>query len=80
MDYALPRADDLPFYGLELHEVPAPSNTLGVKGGGEGGVIPALATYINAIIDALRDFGVTDLEMPATPEKVWRAIQDAKSA
>lgn len=78
MDYAMPRADHFPSFGLKLHETLAPSNTLGVKGGGEGGAIPSLATYINAIIDALSGFGVTDLEMPATPERVWQAIQDAK--
>ena len=80
MDYCLPRADDLPSFDLELHEVPAPSNTLGVKGGGEGGTLPALAAFINAVIDALAELGVTDMQMPATPERVWRAIQDAKAA
>lgn len=76
MDYCLPRADHFPSFALELHEVPAPSNKLGVKGGGEGGCLPALAVLINAVIDALQDLGVTDLQLPATPENVWRALRD----
>jgi carbon-monoxide dehydrogenase large subunit len=79
MDYCLPRADDLPPLALALHEVPTPSNALGVKGGGEGGTLPAQAAVINAVIDALSELGVTDLDMPATPERVWRAIQAARS-
>jgi aerobic carbon-monoxide dehydrogenase large subunit len=78
MDYAMPRADRLPSFATALSEVPSPTNPLGVRAGGEGGTTPALAVVINAVVDALAEFGVTHLEMPATPEKVWRAIQDAK--
>jgi carbon-monoxide dehydrogenase large subunit len=51
-----------------------------VRAGGEGGTTPALAAVINAVVDALRDFGVTHMDMPATPERIWRAIQDGKAA
>ena len=74
MDYGMPRADDLPFLATALSEVPAPSNRLGVRSGGEGGTTPALAAVINAIVDALAELGVRHIEMPATPERVWRAI------
>ena len=79
MDYCLPRADDFPSFATADNPVPAPSNPLGVKGGGEGGTVPALAIVINAIIDALYEFGVRDIPMPATPHTVWRAIQQARS-
>jgi aerobic carbon-monoxide dehydrogenase large subunit len=75
MDYAMPRADVMPALTTELSEVPAPSNRLGVRSGGEGGTTPALAVVINAIANALAEFGVDHVEMPATPERVWRAIQ-----
>jgi aerobic carbon-monoxide dehydrogenase large subunit len=78
MDYALPRADTLPSIAAALSEVPAPTNPLGVRSGGEGGATPAPAVVINAIVDALRAFGVRHIEMPATPERVWRAIQAAR--
>ena len=74
MDYTMPRADGLPSFTTELSEVPAPSNRLGVRSGGEGGTTPALAVVINAIVDALAEYGVSHIDMPATPEKVWRAI------
>jgi carbon-monoxide dehydrogenase large subunit len=78
MDYAMPRAHKLPSFVTALSEVPAPGNPLGVRAGGEGGTTPALAVVINAIVDALSEFGVTHMEMPATPERVWRAIHDAQ--
>jgi carbon-monoxide dehydrogenase large subunit len=78
MDYAMPRARKLPSFITALSEVPAPGNPLGVRAGGEGGTTPTLAVVINAIVDALSEFGVTHVEMPATPERVWRAIQDAQ--
>jgi carbon-monoxide dehydrogenase large subunit len=80
MDYAVPRADALPSFTTELSEVPSTSNPLGLRGGGEGGTTPALATVVNAIVDALAELGVEHVEMPATPERVWRAIQDARSS
>jgi carbon-monoxide dehydrogenase large subunit len=79
MDYAIPRASDLPSFITEISEIPSPTNKLGVRAGGEGGTTPALGVTINAIVDALAEFGVTHIEMPATPERVWRAIQDARS-
>jgi carbon-monoxide dehydrogenase large subunit len=80
MDYAMPRADMLPSFTTDLMEVPSPSNPLGVRAGGEGGTTPALAAVINAVVDALREFGVSHMDMPATPERIWRAIQDGKAA
>ena len=77
MDYALPRATDLPSFATELSEVPASSHPLGVRSGGEGGTTPALGVVINAIVDALWHLGVRHIEMPATPRKVWQAIQEA---
>jgi aerobic carbon-monoxide dehydrogenase large subunit len=78
MDYAMPRASDLPFYATELSEVPSSTHPLGIRPAGEGGTVPALAVVINAIVDALSEFGVRHIEMPATPERVWRAIQEAQ--
>jgi carbon-monoxide dehydrogenase large subunit len=78
MDYAMPRADWLPFYATELSEVPSTTHPLGIRPAGEGGTVPALAVVINAIVDALAHLGVRHVEMPATPERVWRAIEAAK--
>jgi aerobic carbon-monoxide dehydrogenase large subunit len=79
MDYAMPRADIFPALKTALSEVPSPSNRLGVRSGGEGGTTPALAAVINAIVDALSELGVRHIEMPASPERVWRAIQRARA-
>jgi carbon-monoxide dehydrogenase large subunit len=79
MDYAMPRAATFPYMHTALSEVPSPTNGLGVRSGGEGGTTPALAVVINAIVDALSPLGVRHVEMPATPERVWRAIQAAKA-
>jgi carbon-monoxide dehydrogenase large subunit len=76
LDYAIPRADTLPRVAVDFSPVPSPTNPLGVKGVGEGGTVAATPTVINAILDALAPFGVTDLPMPATPERIWRAIRD----
>jgi len=73
MDYAMPRAGGLPSFATEISEVPSTNNPLGVRAGGEGGTTPALAAVVNAIVDALKDFGVKHMEMPVTPERVWRA-------
>ncbi|MDH4190923.1 MAG: xanthine dehydrogenase family protein molybdopterin-binding subunit [Betaproteobacteria bacterium] len=74
MDYALPRADTLPSFRTEIVEVLSPTNPFGIKAGGEGGTTPAPAAVINAIVDALRDYGIRDLPTPATPEVIWRII------
>jgi carbon-monoxide dehydrogenase large subunit len=79
MDYAIPRAADMPEVGFVSHPVPAGTNPLGVKGCGEAGCAGALTSMMNAIADALSDLGVTNVDMPATPERVWQAIQDAKT-
>ena len=78
LDYAMPRADNLPDLHTEIVEVLSPTNPLGIKAGGEGGTTPALAVIVNAVVDALRDFGVRDLAMPVTPQAIWQAIQAAK--
>jgi carbon-monoxide dehydrogenase large subunit len=78
MDYALPRADTLPSFRTEIAEVLSPTNPLGIKAGGEGGTTPALAAVTSAIVDALWDLGVHEIEMPATPFRVWQAIREAK--
>ena len=80
MDYALPRADDLPDIEVELIEVPCLSNPLGVKGAGEAGAVGSPPAIINAIIDALSGDGVKHIDMPATPEVVWKALALAKAA
>lgn len=80
IDYAMPRADCLPNFATEISEVPSPTNRLGIRAGGEGGTTPALAAVINAIVDALADFGVKHIDMPATPERVWRAIRAPREA
>jgi carbon-monoxide dehydrogenase large subunit len=74
MDYAVPRCDDLPYFDIAFIENATGANPLGVKGAGQAGAIAAPQTVMNAIIDALSPFGVTHLDMPATPEKVWQAI------
>ena len=81
LDYAMPRAHDLPSFTTRLVEnAPTKGNRLGVKGGGEGGTTPAPAALINAIVDALRPLGVTDIAMPATPLRVWQAIREASGS
>jgi carbon-monoxide dehydrogenase large subunit len=79
MDYSVPRATDAPDFITEYHPVPAKTNPLGVKGCGEAGCAGALTSVMNAIVDALSEFGIRHIDMPATPERVWRAIQDAKN-
>ncbi len=80
MDYAVPRADDVPAFATRLNEVPSPTNPLGVKAGGEGGTTPAPAVVISAIADALRPLGVTEVPLPATPYAIWRSIRAARSS
>ena len=76
MDYTMPRADDLPSFETDRTVTPCPHNPLGVKGAGEAGTIGATPAVVNAVIDALAPFGIKDLEMPVTPEKVWKAIHN----
>jgi carbon-monoxide dehydrogenase large subunit len=78
LDYALPRADDLPPLEPMRNDVPSPTNPLGVKGAGEGGTTGAPAAVMNAIMDALAPLGVGHLDMPATPAAIWTAIQAAR--
>ena len=78
MDYGLPRADSVPPFRTEIAQVLSPTNPLGIKAGGEGGTTAAPAVVISAIVDALRDYDVDDLKMPATPYNVWTVIQRAK--
>ncbi|WP_315766001.1 MULTISPECIES: xanthine dehydrogenase family protein molybdopterin-binding subunit [unclassified Bradyrhizobium] len=80
MDYALPRASDIPMMAVGDHPVPAKTNPLGTKGCGEAGCAGSLSTVVNAVIDALSEYGVKHLDMPLTAEKVWRAIQDGKAS
>jgi aerobic carbon-monoxide dehydrogenase large subunit len=80
MDYAMPRAEDIPNMAVGDHPSPAKSNPLGTKGCGEAGCAGSLATIANAVIDALSEYGVKHIDMPLTSERVWRAIQDAKAA
>jgi aerobic carbon-monoxide dehydrogenase large subunit len=77
MDYCMPRAGDFPDIGIEANEVPTKRNPLGVKGAGEAGTVGALPATMNAVMNALAEVGVTDLDMPATPNRVWQAIQNA---
>ena len=80
MDYGMPRADILPSFKTEIAEVLSPTNPLGIKAGGEGGTTAAPAVMVSGILDALREVGVHDIDMPVTPFKVWQAIQAAKHA
>jgi aerobic carbon-monoxide dehydrogenase large subunit len=80
MDYAVPRADLLPSFTTDISEVPTPTNRLGVRGAGEGGTTGALGAVANAVVDALAEFGVSQIDMPLTAEKIWRAIHTARKA
>jgi carbon-monoxide dehydrogenase large subunit len=75
MDYAMPRASDLPRLDTAISEVPSTTHPLGMRGGGEGGISPALAALVNAVVDALSGFGIEHIEMPVTPERVWRTLK-----
>ena len=78
VDYLLPSAADLPSFTTARTETPATTNALGVKGVGEAGTIASTPAIINGVLDALRHFGVTDIRMPASPSRVWTALQEAK--
>jgi len=77
MDYAMPRADDMSMIDVKSNPVPTATNPLGVKGAGEAGNVGALPAVANAVVDALSRFGIEHIEMPATPERIWRAIREA---
>ena len=79
MDYAMPRAHMLPSFTTGISEVPATTHPLGFRPAGEGGTTPALGVVVNAIVDALSEFGVDHIEMPVTPERIWRAIHGMPS-
>jgi len=80
MDYWMPRADNFPHFDLSYNEIPALGNALGVKGAGEAGTVGAPASLVNAMIDALSAYGVTSIDMPITPLKVWQAVQNGSQA
>jgi carbon-monoxide dehydrogenase large subunit len=77
-NYLLPAATEVPNIVVGSHETPSTTNELGVKGVGETGTIAAPPAVVNAVVDALSHLGVTDIERPASPERVWRAIQTAQ--
>ena len=78
LDYCIPRADNMPFFETDHTITPCPHNPLGVKGIGEAGTIASTPAVVNAVMDALTDYGVKDLQMPLTPQRVWAAMQQAK--
>ena len=80
VDYLVPAAPDLPPWTLDRTVTPSTTNSLGVKGVGETGTIASTPAVVNAVIDAVRHLGVTDIRMPCSPERVWRAIKDARGA
>jgi carbon-monoxide dehydrogenase large subunit len=80
MDYAVPKITQLPSYTTEFAGVPSPSNPLGVKGIGEAGTIGATPAIVNAVVDALTPLGIRHIDLPLTPQNVWKAIQQAKGA
>jgi carbon-monoxide dehydrogenase large subunit len=79
MDYPLPRADDVPGFDVDSHEVPTRVNPLGAKGVGEAGTVGALAAVLNAVNDALAPLGVRHLDMPVTAERVWQAMREPRA-
>jgi carbon-monoxide dehydrogenase large subunit len=80
MDYWMPRAEDMPSFETSYNEIPSTSNALGVKGAGEAGTVGAPAAFINAIIDALKPYGIETVDMPVTPLKLWQIIQQGRKA
>jgi carbon-monoxide dehydrogenase large subunit len=78
MEYAVPKADDLPSFETDRTVTPSPVNPLGIKGAGETGTIAATAAVANAVMDALAPFGITHLDLPLTPARIWQAIQAVK--
>ena len=79
LDYALPKSEQIPRMRTSFQVTPSPTNPLGVKGIGEAGCVAAPPVIVSAVCDALKSFGITHIDMPLTPPKVWRAIHDARS-
>ena len=79
MDYVMPRGDNVPAIRVESNSVPTSTNPLGIKGAGEAGTIGAMPCVMNAAIDALSTLGISHLDMPLTPNKVWQAIQSVST-
>ncbi|MFM9974815.1 MAG: xanthine dehydrogenase family protein molybdopterin-binding subunit, partial [Beijerinckiaceae bacterium] len=80
MDYAMPRADDAPFFNFSTRNVPSTTNPLGIKGAGEAGSIGSSPAVMNALVDALhRSHGISHIDMPATPERIWQALASAQT-
>jgi len=80
MEYSLPKADQLPSYETDRTVTPSPVNPLGIKGAGETGTIASTPAIVNAVIDALQPFGVVHIDMPLTPEKIWKAVAASKKS
>jgi len=80
LDYGMPRADDMCSFDMQNNPVPTKTNPIGAKGAGEAGNVGGLAAIMNAVVDALSPLGITHVDMPATPQRVWRAIRDARAA
>ena len=78
MDYGMPRADDFSYFEVKANSVPTATNPLGVKGVGEAGTVGAMPAVMNAILDALGPLGIRDVDMPATPERIWSLIKDVE--
>ena len=78
MDYAMPRAEDFCLFEVAANEIPTQTNPIGAKGAGEAGTVGSIACAMNAIMDALKPLGIRHIDLPATPQKIWRAIQVAR--
>jgi carbon-monoxide dehydrogenase large subunit len=78
MDYGMPRADDMSYFEIQTNSVPTATNPLGVKGVGEAGCVGAMPAVMNAVMDAIAPLGIRDFDMPASPARVWAAIQAAR--
>ena len=79
VSYGIPSAADVPTLELARTSTPSPTNPLGVKGVGETGAIASPPAVMNAVVDALAEDGITDIAMPATPERIWRALEEVRS-
>ena len=80
MDYAMPRAEDFCLFEVAANEIPTQTNPIGAKGAGEAGTVGSIACAMNAIMDALKPLGIRHIDLPATPQKLWRAIEEARGS